>query len=115
MRASGTKGTYREPLLRMVAARVVCLACGTVQSSDAADGVPIELWFKTDVRGHSLWIRNEAHGRFLLAWLEGKRERRRMWDAMAWLEALPEWMLESKSREVVTRALRDLIATSGPR
>jgi hypothetical protein len=112
MGTSGIRGTYREATLRMVAKRVTCL-CGTIQESDGYDGVPFELWFKFDVRGHTVWFNNERHGELLLAWLEGKRIRRSMpLPEHSWLEILPSWMIDAKNREAITKGIRRLLATA---
>jgi ribosomal protein S27AE len=43
VRADGVAGTYREPLVKLVAERVVCARCGFNATSD--EPIPYELWY----------------------------------------------------------------------
>lgn len=113
MRASGIGETYREPTARMVAGRVVCSACGAILESDGVNGVPFQLWFKSNFRGHIIWFNNEEHGEHLLSWLEGKRERLSFpWYDHIWLETLPKWMIAGKNRDAITKEIRRMLETA---
>ena len=111
MQRAGIRGSYRQPLPRVIAKRVTCVRCGSIRESETADGVPFELWFKAGFRGgRTIWFRDERHGEALLAWLEGDRERRSApGPERAWLETLPKWMLDAKNRSEVSSVVRRLL------
>jgi len=108
MHPSGVRGTYREETCHMVAKKIICSSCGCVQVSETADGVPYELWSKANILGNFLWVNNEAHGRALLEWTEGSRERKDFPDS-AYYEVLPGWLLNAKHRPLVAKKIREFL------
>lgn len=72
-------------------------------------GLP--LWLQTQVRGHLLWVWNEAHleeiDRFVGARL---RERSTAAGNASMASRLPEWMKRANAREPVRRGLAKLRA-----
>lgn len=105
MRPDGVAGTYREPLARMVARRVVCGHCGFNVTSD--DAIPCELWFKVSVRGQTAWARNRSHASFLVDYLLGRLPPREI-DRVD-VETLPGWMIEPKNRVLVAEKFQRLL------
>ena len=108
MAADGVAGTYREPLVRLVARRLVCGHCGYNVTSEGS--LPYEFWYKVSIRGRTVWARNETHASLLVAYLNGQVVPQGM-DRVA-VETLPGWMLEPKNRELVARRLGRMLTRS---
>lgn len=109
MVAGRLAGTYREPRRRNVARRIGCDHCGRSQEVSPARGEDYRLWFRVDFQGHTLWANNEVHLDFLIAWLEGDLDPKRLeFPDRALVEALPRWMLQA--RRAVAERLRRLKA-----
>lgn len=105
MLADGVAGTYREPLVRLVARRIVCGHCGFNVTSD--DAIPCQLWYTVSVRGRWAWAHNRDHAMFLVNYLldripPGEIDR-------VDVETLPGWMIEPKNRMLVAEKLQRLL------
>ena len=105
MKADGVAGTYREPLVKLIAQRVVCGHCGFNVTS--AGPIPCELWYKVFVRGETAWARNRAHAAFLVDYLLDRLPSRDI-DRVA-VETLPGWMIEPKNRVLVAEKFQRLL------
>lgn len=102
----GTKGTYREVLVKLGAARITCLHCGFSRDADARHWDNYELWYVTDFDGHRLWATNREHLEALIQWLERGETERGI--EGAYLEALPKWLRAGKNRSAILERLRRL-------
>ena len=105
MRPAGVAGTYREPLVRLAAQRIVCPYCGFNVVSD--EPIPYELWYKASFRGRTAWACNRAHAAFLVAYLRNEIPSRQV-DRVS-VETLPGWMIASKNRAAVAERLLRLV------
>lgn len=105
MRTDGVAGTYREPIVRLTAGRVVCGDCGFNVTSDGP--VPCELWYKVSVGGRVAWARHRQHAAFLVDYLSNRLPSREV-DRTA-VETLPGWMIEPKNRVLVAEKLQQLL------
>ncbi len=108
MRTDRIAGTYREPMYRMVAQRVICVRCGFNTTSESP--IPYALWFKVPLRGRTVWARNEAHAMFLVGYLSGL-VKMRGFDRSS-VETLPGWLLRPKNRVLAVRRLETMLAAS---
>ena len=105
MRPDGVAGTYRQPLVKLVAARVTCTHCGFNVTSD--EPIPYELWYKVSVHGQVAWAHNKPHAAFLVNYLIDRLPTTGI-DPVA-VETLPGWMLEPKNRRLVAEKLQRLL------
>jgi len=105
----GIKGTYREPMVRLGAARVTCPHCGFNQTAAPGEEEAYELWYATEFEGRRLWARDRAHLDFLIAWLStgGKLPDHADVDRV-YLEVLPKWLRARKNRAAIVERLRRL-------
>ena len=108
---AGTKGTYREVLVKRGAARITCRHCGFSRDSGVDHQDDYELWYVTDFRGHRLWATNRKHLDALIEWLEGGVTERGI--EGVYLEALPKWLRAGKNRPVLLERLRRLQRDEG--
>lgn len=104
----GTKGTYREVLVKLGAARITCRHCGSSREGGVDQQDDYELWYVTDFRGHRLWAANREQLDALIEWLERGGERERGIAEGAYLEALPKWLRAGKNRLAILDRLRRL-------
>jgi DNA-directed RNA polymerase subunit RPC12/RpoP len=105
MRDGGIAGTYREPLVELVAQRIVCTHCGfNVMSKDA---IPYELWYKVSIRGQTAWACNKIQATLLVDYLLNRLSPREI-DSV-YVETLPEWMINSKNRELVAQKFQCML------
>lgn len=107
----GTKGTYREVLVKLGAARITCRHCGFSREGGVEHQDDYELWFAADFRGHRLWATNREHLDALIEWLDRGVTERGI--AGAYLEALPKWLRAGKNRLALLERLRRLQRTDG--
>lgn len=98
MEEAGIKGTYREPTINFVAKRIQCFTCGFIRDVPKGKESDYELWYKTDLNGHSLWAVNEKQLDFLISWLSGAMNRRNLsLHDKAYAETLPKWLITNKN------------------
>jgi len=106
MRAVGIKGTYREPLIKRGAGRIVCRACGLCQEVPPEKWDSYELWYATTFKGHRLWACNREHLLFLISWFSGEISRADLGlGDRAIVEAFQEWMILAKNRAGLLKSL----------
>jgi len=115
MVAAGSRGTYREALVRHGVRRILCAQCGYSKDFGPSDPCRYELWYAASFKGHRLWARNREHLVFLIEWLSGPRRIRAVRDVAdrAELESLPKWM-SAKNREGCLRCLLKLLESGSP-
>ncbi len=108
MKPDGVKGTYREAMIRQVAERLLCPACGFNRTS-LDEPLEYELWYKTEIHGNVLWAVNLAHLQFLIRWLSGAIASTALSAGdRAYVEALPKWMINSQARSGMIKKLEKL-------
>lgn len=99
MIAVGIKGTYREPMVKWGAARIVCGRRGFSRDVPVEESDAYELWYVTEFDGHRLWAENRERLDLLIEWLSGDgRIRKRSLFERAYLEALPKWLRTRRDR-----------------
>src|SRR5262245_45586848 len=98
MKPVGVKGTYREPLNKMGAARILCEACGLCKVVSSEESLVYELWYVTQFKRHRLWALNHNHLLFLISWFSGKLKKSDLnIGDRAQVEAFPKWMVKDKA------------------
>ena len=102
----GTKGTYREVLVKLGAARITCRHCGFSREGGVDHQDDYELWYVTGFRGHRLWATNREQLDALIEWLNRGETPRGIEGAC--LEALPKWLRAGKNRLALLERLRRL-------
>ncbi len=106
MKAHGTKGTYREATVHLVAERLLCPSCGFNRSASPEKPLEYDLWYKRQVRGNALWAVNLQHITFLIRWLSDAIPPSELSAAdRAYVETLPKWMIDGKNRPAVLKKL----------
>lgn len=109
MMRMGIKGTYREAMVRLGAARITCPRCGFNRTAAPGEEEAYELWYATEFDGRRLWARDRAHLDFLIAWLSSAGQLPDHADAgRVHLEALPKWLRARKNRAAIVGRLRRL-------
>ena len=111
MNSDGGRSTYRdiygasnaEDWVRgTLAERILCGHCGLLRVAKDRP-LEFELWYRANVRGHTLWAYNEEHIDSLIAVLAGERPQ-----TGTPHEALPGWMLRDRAKVIdALRKLRD--------
>ena len=110
MKPDGLKGTYREAMIRLVAEKLLCPACGFNRATSLGEPLEYDLWYKTEVHGNVLWAVNLAHVQFLIRWLSGAIPSTDLSDGdRAYVEALPKWMINNKARSEVIKKLEAMV------
>jgi hypothetical protein len=110
MHATGTAGTYREPMIKLGARLIVCDACGFFWKVPLDKSDSYELWYVTNFKGHRLWACNNRHLFFLISWISGDRSKIVQLGIAnrARMESLPKWMLLAKNRVAILKRLRSM-------
>ena len=103
----GPKGTYREAGIGMRCQRITCIQCGLIRELTPERGQEFEFWYRTSVRGHTVWATTRKHLDFLVAWMTSQVDERDLpwWDASL-IEPLPSWRKEHRGEAAA--ALRAL-------
>lgn len=106
MRAVGTTGTYRQPIIKLGAGRIVCGSCGFSREVSPEDSDAYELWYTTNFKRHRLWARNRRHLAFLISWFSGEISKAGL-DVgdRSRVETFPKWMILAKNRADILRCL----------
>jgi hypothetical protein len=111
MRAVGTTGTYREAMIKLGAARIVCKACGFIDEVPREKSDSYELWYATSYKGHRLWARNRKHLTFLISWFSGEISKTDLRIGnRAMVETFPRWMILAKNRPGLLKSLNRMAA-----
>jgi len=110
MRPGGTKGTYREVLVKMVASRITCRTCGFSKVVPPNDSDAYELWYATTFKGRRLWAHNRRHLVFLISWFSGEiREQDLSVGDRAVVESFPKWLILGKHRPAILKCLNQML------
>lgn len=110
MRPGGTKRTYREVLVKMVASRITCRTCGFSKVVPPNDSDAYELWYATTFKGHRLWAHNRQHLVFLISWFSGEiREQDVSVGDRAVVESFPKWMILGQHRSAILKCLNQML------
>src|ERR1700749_621224 len=110
MSQMGTRGTYRELLVKFGAKRIICDTCGFNREVPPDNSDDYELWYATDFRGKRLWANNRQHVSFLISWLSGEipKHKLSMGDRTV-VEAFPKWLILAKNKPAILKCLTQMI------
>lgn len=109
-RSGGTKGTYREVLIKLAASRITCRACGFSNEVSADNSDDYELWYATSFKGHRLWAHNRQHLVFLISWFSGEIQKQELSVGdRAVVESFPKWMILGKHRPAILKCLNQMM------
>jgi hypothetical protein len=109
MHEVGTRGTYRELLVKYGARRIVCQSCGYNHEVPPEECDDYELWYATKFKGKRLWANNQRHLAFLIAWLSDEIQKNSLClGDRAVVEAFPKWMILAKNRPEILKQLKKM-------
>jgi hypothetical protein len=84
---------------------------GTLGGPRSRDG-SLSLWLQTPCCGHILWAFNYAHLSYLESYVEAEQRDRTQttygWSNSSLASRLPKWMIASKNRDDVLKAIKKL-------
>ena len=110
MRPDGIRGTYREPVSKMVPEKLTCASCGYVSESHSMKINEYELWYKSTFQDHVIWAHNRKHLCFLINWLSGDFDKGELnTSEKAYVENLPKWMISNKNRSRIVHRFKRMI------
>lgn len=92
-------GTYREAGYRLRAKLIQCNNCGFINQLSDANWNNYELWYKTKLKGHSLWAVNDSHLDFMITWFSQKILKPYAdLSESSEVEVYPKWMITNKDK-----------------
>ena len=92
-------GTYKEVSYRLKAKLIQCDNCGFIKQLSDANWNDYKLWYKTKLKGHSLWAVNDRHLDFMIAWFSQKilKPYSDLCESSE-VEVYPKWMITNKDK-----------------
>ncbi|KNY30502.1 hypothetical protein Bccel_5782 [Pseudobacteroides cellulosolvens ATCC 35603 = DSM 2933] len=91
-------GTYREPVHKLRAKLIQCNNCGLIKQLSDENWNDYELWYKTKLKGHSLWAVNEEVLDYMIEWFSQKILKPYDEFERSVVETYPKWMITNKDK-----------------